>query len=827
MRRPGHDGNLPVRRFLNGAAVLVLAVFGWFVASTAGELIGAEAADTALGKWLAPLLLVAGIIVVPVAVGCWVFIRWINPPPELPDADPPPVPGPPVPPEPPVWRRPGPIFGRDREVAAVVRTALETGVAVVVGPRDVGTSAVAEAAVQRLTEFGDADHRPVVPLDLRSRSSQTPDDARAAAGRILSTFGLDEPANGTRKVLANAAERFHDHVSKRYSVLLLDNVAEPDEITWLVAKWTELNVRRPWLVIAGESAIDSVAPDNRVTVGPLSMAGMREIWYADTGTTRREPARPRVSRRRFPRWLWELFGPPAPEPPRPPAADPIDRLLRACGGRPRAIKAIVRETAGGETTGAGREAEVRDLLESLNSDENNPLVRIWRAILDRAEGSLDEDAAWLLHALALLPVTALTREAVTALMAARRDGTDEPKADATLPAEVGELRKRGFLQEVGERYRLPLEIRWALTGRTTDPDADADAEVARVAVPALVRHHADRVERMAYRLDVRTVGAKAAQWLHDEERSLRPLFSVESYKDDEVLLAAIDDLARIASALEYWYVREQQADGLLKVSTALGTLAARAERPGLCALAAAREATAHRMAENLAAARRALALVAPEAHTSTVHDLGAELAVRLQVENALLELDGGEPGSDGAGRAAVRARLEDIARHHQHPGAGIALINLGALCLAGKATDDALRHLRKAEALARERSDVGCQAQAVELQGIALSTKDLHEAVSLWQGARRLFADIGEEQGEARCLQHLGAAALVEPTAAGLIEHGTRTALDSRAAAAVARPLLERSKKLRAGQPDTELVDTYLAQALARLESPEQDPGQA
>jgi hypothetical protein len=798
MRWRGQGSTESERAFLNRFAWVPVAVLSWFLLALAAELLGDQAGHTTAGQSVGRYLLVAGVVVVPLAALAWAGItlwQWRHPlPPEPP---PPPELDWPAEPEPPAWRRPGPIYARDDEVAQVVRTLFDSGVAVVCGARDVGTSAVAEAAVQRLVDEGRTEDRYVVRLDLRSRSSRTPDDARATAGRILSMFQLDEPANGTPKVLADAAERLHNVLAKQYSVLLLDNVAVPDEIGWLVAQWTERNNRQPWLVIAGETAIEPVAPGSRVQVDPLSTDGMRKIWNADTGTVPNEPPRPLVNRpdRLLPRWVGNLMRPRRDQARAvpPPAPDPIDELLAVCGGRPRAVKAVARKTAG-----ADREAEVRTLLASLSSDDN-PMVGIWRAILLRTEDSLSPEAAWLLHALAVLPVTALTAEAVCALVAARAPGTDAGSG-AALPPPFEELRAREVVQQVGDRYRLPTEIRWAITGQT-DPK---NVETARVAVPALVRHHADRVVHRANQLDVRTEGVRAAAWLHEEEPTLRPLFSPEHYRDAVVLHAVIDDLARIASALEYWYVREQQADGLLKVSEALGELAGRAEQPGLSALAAARMATAYRMLGQRAKAEQLLTLVAGEARAATAHNLGAELVTRLRVESALLCIADGASTREDAERTKVRRSLEEIATGKRHPGAGIAMLNLGALHLAESSPGAALGWLTQAEAMARDRHDIGCQAQAVELRGVALSATDLHEAVSLWQEARQLFEAIGEEQGQARCLQHLGAAALTDPTVA------TRLADGPADAAAAALPLLQRSKQLRAGQPDTALIDEYL-----------------
>ena len=74
------------------------------------------------------------------------------------------------------------------------------GVVVIAGPRDIGTSAVARVVGQRILDESSAGPDHGTFFDLRSRSSGRPDDARAAAGRILSAFGLDEPADATPPV---------------------------------------------------------------------------------------------------------------------------------------------------------------------------------------------------------------------------------------------------------------------------------------------------------------------------------------------------------------------------------------------------------------------------------------------------------------------------------------------------------------------------------------------------------------------------------------------------------------------------------------------------
>jgi hypothetical protein len=78
------------------------------------------------------------------------------------------------------------------------------------------------------------------------------------------------------------------------------------------------------------------------------------------------------------------------------------------------------------------------------------------------------------------------------------------------------------------------------------------------------------------------------------------------------------------------------------------------------------------------------------------------------------------------------------------------------------------------------------------------------EAERWWKHAEQLYAAIDEPEGLARCLQHLGSAAVV----AGDLEQ--------------ARKLLEQSALLR--QSESELLTRYLKAARETGQAPEVDP---
>jgi hypothetical protein len=772
--RKGHSEH----DFLTWMRVALIAAVSWFLLTTVGELIGNQANDTAFGRTVGHYVLLAAAVLVPFALLLWLVLylrdRRHEPPEPAEEIDR----RPPL--EPPSWRRPDPLYGRDSEVGKATESLLSNGIVAVIGPRDVGTSAVAEAVVQRLIDENDADAGRVVRFDLRSRSSRRPDDPRAAAGRIVSALGLDEPADDTATLLAGAGNRMVAAAQERYDVLMLDNVSTQDEVEWLVRQWPSDGP--PWLVVAGESAIGSLVEHSTVFVGELDLPGLKEMWEAELPES--SPG--------LREWIRGVRkGKPPPD---------LNSLLRACFGRPRALKAFVEEIKRSETV------TIESLLAAVNSAGpidgpiDGPLERVWTAILDHVRDGLTPDAVWLLHALAELPVTGLTRNAIAAMC-------------TTVGEPLEELRIRNLVQESGGRYRLPSEVRRAVTGTTHE---DTRLPYALEAVPALLAYYAQQATRWAARLGT---GTAVADWFHDAERTLRPLFNKDSYLDEGLLALSIEDLAGIADALEAWYVREQQPGGLLEVNKNLRTLAERANRPDLVGIAALRMATAHRIARRLGDANAMLDVAA--AYPS------GELEIREHIERALLCMAGSThagPDPEGMARAETElCRLLDT--RPQYPGTTIALINLGALCLQQQRPADALTYLRRAEKLATAGHDTGARAHTLELQGVALSSEDVPAAVRLWWRAEELFTLVAEEQGEARCLQHLGSAALTNPTVAGQIRDGRPTDLTPREAAAVALPLLERSKRLRAGQPDTTLVDHYLHLARTRLEPP--DPHRA
>jgi hypothetical protein len=89
-------------------------------------------------------------------------------------------------------------------------------------------------------------------------------------------------------------------------------------------------------------------------------------------------------------------------------------------------------------------------------------------------------------------------------------------------------------------------------------------------------------------------------------------------------------------------------------------------------------------------------------------------------------------------------------------------------------------------------------------------------AAAWWQRALTWFGELADQQGEARCLAHLGSAVLVAPELAGLLVEDTRRPLDEVTAVRNAEAWLERSQRLRAGQPPFAVAEGYLRLARSR-----------
>ncbi|HET8643122.1 MAG TPA: tetratricopeptide repeat protein [Pseudonocardiaceae bacterium] len=317
---------------------------------------------------------------------------------------------------------------------------------------------------------------------------------------------------------------------------------------------------------------------------------------------------------------------------------------------------------------------------------------------------------------------------------------------------------------------------------------------------ARLRSHAERAQHWLEALGSSGNGLAAAEWFEQEEKALRKLLDMTEPTADSV-----DDLARIADALDTWYVRTRRGRELLTTSERLSSIANLVGRTDLQELANLRTATANRLLGELAAAA---GLLDDEPVPPPPGQANDAMRTRRLLERGLLHLaladrcrtdddraDEARTARDRlneAGMAIPRADLAaDIALH-----INLALTYLYESALYESAPDAASEHARLAMTHAETAHDSSAQAHASELFGVAATLKGNHdEARSWWQEAERRYAEVGEREAQARCLQHLGALAV----AAGEQREATE--------------LLTRSARLRGGAAGHEVLEHYLGKA--------------
>jgi hypothetical protein len=187
----------------------------------------------------------------------------------------------------------------------------------------------------------------------------------------------------------------------------------------------------------------------------------------------------------------------------------------------------------------------------------------------------------------------------------------------------------------------------------------------------------------------------------------------------------------------------------------------------------------------------------------------AALRTRRRVEQALVDIAKAEaPAGSERDEALLdaRHRLEEARLTRPGPdlAADVAIqINLAIVHLYQEDPEGALEQLRPAAAKAAAAGDTSAHAHALELRGVAAwMQKSPKEAMGWWQEAQVLYSEIGELEGQARCLQHLGSAEFVTAHPKGLTH-------------------LEQSATLRGGESGHPTLTEYLTAARTAGEPPE------
>jgi tetratricopeptide (TPR) repeat protein len=258
--------------------------------------------------------------------------------------------------------------------------------------------------------------------------------------------------------------------------------------------------------------------------------------------------------------------------------------------------------------------------------------------------------------------------------------------------------------------------------------------------------------------------ATAAGWFAELEARLRALLL-----DDAKLGAQrADDLAGICDALDAWYVRQRRGEALLEVAERLATVGDVAGRDDLRRVAAARAATAYRL------------LGAPKAAEERLDWLrgqpGPAVQARGWLERGLLRLAAADLCDAGDDRYHAIAEARDCfteaarALPRADFAADVAVhINHAVTWLYGGDPMQAREHLRRAEVLAGVAHDASANAQVFELYGVVAWLRGYSkEAIGRWQQAERLYADLDEQVGQARCRRNLATVRAVTGPAAAV-----------------------------------------------------------
>ncbi|GAB2729725.1 tetratricopeptide repeat protein [Nocardia thraciensis] len=310
------------------------------------------------------------------------------------------------------------------------------------------------------------------------------------------------------------------------------------------------------------------------------------------------------------------------------------------------------------------------------------------------------------------------------------------------------------------------------------PDADlVEGNEWRAAVPALVRHHADRARRWAVALDSVRLGGGARRWFEQEEHQLRGVLSgCRALAAGGSLPGGIPELVEIADALDVWYARNGWSAARNGVAEDIATIieSSRSARSGEFAVE-------HELAEIRAARHDSGPSV------TRLHRYHAGLSARRAQRDALRALGwaladsrrrpGGpsaEPDRDRfAGAEKLLERAWKLLPRKDVAGEVGILIDLSVVHLHQGRVDVARNRLAVAESLARDGRDPAGLAQVHETLGVLWWIRgEPRRALRYWQRALTRYRELDHALGIARCLQHLGSAMRIAPEYGGLLLRG-------------------------------------------------------
>lgn len=397
-----------------------------------------------------------------------------------------------------------------------------------------------------------------------------------------------------------------------------------------------------------------------------------------------------------------------------------------------------------------------------------------RPLAPDAEAAPDLGRHWIAATLRELPVAEFDTATLLAVLTAILDaptllplevpprGRSRPRTATVLLEELVDAR---ILSRCGaQRYRLARA-----------PEEPGRAEVVadkrwQAALPALLRHCADRACGWAVALDSAPYAESARRWFTVEEPYLCQLVKKCAERDNlgsreqnashppgpetepparvPVSVAAAAELVRISDALDSWYARTGRPENENRLAESLQTI---------------RSLDALVLSRDLAKLRAGLLRERPRRYRP--RKLSTGLAARWEHRKAVELLAGTSDhvAEAVAGLESAWSLLprEDIA------GEACVLINLAGTHIRQGRLDAARDRLELAEVRTRGGRDPGGRAQVHELTGVLWWVRgEPRRALRSWQRALTCYRNLADDLGTARCLRHLGSAIVLAP------EHG-------------------------------------------------------
>ncbi len=604
-----------------------------------------------------------------------------------------------------VLPRPARLIGRAMERDQIVHDARNGLVVVVRGPAGTGTSTLAIAAAAQLAPNAKAQYY----VDLRGQDWQRPENALSVARRVLRALG--RPSGDVESAQA-ATEKVRAALRGKRRLLLLDNVARWEQISWLPD-----HVGDAWLIAAGEVAgCDQIILPAGFTVVPIrdltpdeGIALLREQSTLG-GVTERMDADPDATR----------------------------ALARSYLTRPAVVTGIGRWLA--ENPGMS----IADLLAELHHEPHDQAQQVLGLLVRH----VSPPATWLLARLVGMPVAEVGIDATTAL-------TGLPRREAE--RLMAELRDNGLVEQVHT-------ARWRVVdaARPTVPRPQ-NLDLAR---RRLIEYYAERSAANAERLPQ----PEARRWFEVEDKALLQVLGAGATQP-----WAARPLRRIADALDAWFALEHRVDDRGEAADRAARAAERLHDDIGLAVALVRRCVVALMLGEIGRAKARFndltsRLDADEAKwRPQQHLLQAMMKLALgddfdAADAALTHYARALRGADLTGlgtvlidKAVVKLRRGQLIAAQP----GDQRDRERRALAAAEAYRDARELLISARGPAREAEDAHAEAHAAELLGLA--NWYLHsygDAAENWSTAAMLYERCGDRTGRARCEVHQATALL-------------------------------------------------------------------